>query len=192
MPQELNKGASSHVLTLTSPAYYLTSITKDRLPVFRRDNLKEIACRAIKEAKTSGKFLIFAYVIMPDHLHIITDSEKKSRVILRFVNGIISRRIIDYLKREKYSASLEKLRQQKDRRGHEYSLWDHHPNARVLTSEEMFMQRVNYTHQNPVRAGLVRSAEEYQYSSARIWNAKPLEKEPLLVDIDKIRWRRKK
>jgi len=52
------------------------------------------------------------------------------------------------------------------------------------------MQRVNYTHQNPVRAGLVENAEDYRYSSVRLWNKRPLEDEPLLVDIDKIRWGR--
>ena len=34
-----------------SPAYYLTSVTKDRLPVFRKDDFKEIVCKAIDEAR---------------------------------------------------------------------------------------------------------------------------------------------
>ena len=175
-----------------SPAYYLTSVTKDRLPVFRRDELKAIACAALSEARSSGKFLIFAYVVMPDHLHVITDSEKKSRVILRFINGIISRRIIDFLKKNGHENSLRKLKRPIDRRRHEYSLWNHHPNVRVLTSEEMFLQRVNYTHQNPVRAGFVKKADDYRYSSVRIWHGKPLADEPLMVDIGKIRWRKRK
>ena len=96
-----------------SPAYYLTSVTKDRLPVFRLDAMKSVACGALNETRISGKFLILAYVIMPD-----------------------------------------------------------------------------YTHQNPVRLGLVERAEEYKYSSARIWNGTPLEDEPLMVDIDQIKWRK--
>ena len=111
-------------------------------------------------------------------------------MILRFVNGLVSRRIIDFLKQEGHSSSLEKLRRGGDRRGHQFSLWDHHPNVRLLTSESMFMQRVQYTHQNPVRSGLVERAEEYKYSSVRIWNRTPLEDEPLMVDIDQIKWRR--
>ena len=173
-----------------SPAYYLTSVTKDRLPVFRLDSLKAVACAALNEARNSGGFLILAYVIMPDHIHIISDGEKKSSVILRFINGLVGRRIIDYLKREGHHASLEKLRHAGYRRDHQYSLWDHHPNVRVLTSESMFVQRVHYTHQNPVRAGLVERAEDYLYSSARIWNRVPLEDEPLMVDIKDIKWRR--
>jgi putative transposase len=173
-----------------SPAYYLTSVTKGRLPVFRLDAMKSVVRGALNEARISGKFLILAYVIMPDHLHVISDGEKKAAVVLRFMNGLISRRIIDFLKQEGHSSSLEKLRRESDRRGHEYSLWDHHPNVRLLTSESMFMQRVHYTHQNPVRLGLVERAEEYKYSSMRIWNRTPLEDEPLMVDIDKIKWRR--
>ncbi len=173
-----------------SPAYYLTSVAKNRLPVFRLDTLKTIACAALNEARDSGGFLILAYVIMPDHFHVITDGEKKASVIQRFINGITSRRVIDFLKQNNHTASLEKLRHEEYRRGHRYSLWDHHPNVRLLTSEGMFMQRVHYTHRNPVRLGLVERAEDYRFSSARIWNRMPLEDEPLWVDIDKIRWRK--
>ena len=144
----------------------------------------------MNEARLSGQFLILAYVIMPDHLHVISDGEKKPAIVLRFINGIISRRVIDFLKGEGHFGSLEKLRHESYRRGHEYSLWDHHPNVRLLTSESMFMQRVHYTHQNPVRLGLVEQVEEYRYSSVRIWNMTSLEDEPLMVDISKMKWRR--
>jgi len=150
--------------------------------------MKSIACTALSEARTSGKFLILAYVIMPDHLHVVTDGEKKAAVVLRFINGIISRRVIDYLKSADHQSSLEKLRRESSARGHEYSLWDHHPNVRLLTSEGMFMQRVHYTHQNPVRLGLVERAEDYRYSSARMWNRNPSEDEPLVIDIREIKW----
>jgi REP element-mobilizing transposase RayT len=173
-----------------SPAYYLTSVAKHRLTVFRQDKLKEIACAALNEARSSGQFLILAYVIIPDHIHLVTDGEKKAAAIARFVNGIVARRVIDFLKTEGHTSSLQKLRRAPDRRGHEYSLWDHHPNVRLLTSESMFMQRVHYTHQNPVRLGLVERAEDYRYSSVRIWNKCPLEDEPLMVDIEKIKWRK--
>jgi REP element-mobilizing transposase RayT len=172
-----------------SPAYYLTSVARDRLPIFRSDSLKAIACTALDEARASGKFLILAYVIMPDHLHVITDSKKKTAVVLRFINGIISRRIIDHLKVHAYESSLKKLRRESSARGHEYSLWDHHTNVRLLTSEGMFMQRVHYTHQNPVRLELAGRPEHYFYSSARIWNRNPIDEEPLLVDIREIKWR---
>jgi REP element-mobilizing transposase RayT len=90
-----------------SPAFYLTSVTRDRLPVFRLDALKAVVCGALNEARTSGGFLIFAYVIMPDHYHLISDGERKPGVVLRFANGLVSRRIIDFLKHDGHASSLE-------------------------------------------------------------------------------------
>lgn len=175
-----------------SPCFYLTSVTKDRLPVFRTDKLCEVTCKAIDEARKSGGFLIFAYVIMPDHLHIVTNNAKESKTILRFINGIISRRVIDYLKEQNYESSLAKLRIQEQAKNYKYSLWQQHPDVKLLWSEEMLMQRVHYTHQNPVRAGLVDDAKDYHWSSRRCWKGCPLEDEPLLMDIKEINWRNKK
>ena len=54
------------------------------------------------------------------------------------------------------------------------------------------MQKVNYIHQNPVRAGLTECITDYRWSSARIWQGKPLDNEPLLMDKDLIHWRQGK
>ena len=86
-----------HTISRDAPGYYLTSVAKDRLPIFRTDEIKLIACAALNEARKSGKFALYAYVIMPDHLHVITDSILRASKTLQFINGITSRRIIDSL-----------------------------------------------------------------------------------------------
>jgi REP element-mobilizing transposase RayT len=123
-----------HTISHDSPCYYLTSVAKDRLPVFANDRIKVITCAALDEARRSGKFALYAYVIMPDHLHVITDSVLSPSRTLQFIN-------------------------------------------------------VHYTHQNPVRAGLVQRAEEYRWSSIRCWTGNVWDDEPLLMDISKINWR---
>ena len=45
------------------------------------------------------------------------------------------------------------------------------------------MEKVNYIHNNPVRAGLVERATDYLWSSASWWNKSPREDEPLRVDL---------
>jgi REP element-mobilizing transposase RayT len=179
-----------HIISRDSPALYITTVAKDRLPIFRTDEIKTVACAALDEARKSGGFSIYAYVIMPDHLHVITDSHRKSSETLRYINGIISRRIIDHLKQHGHNASLHKLRIETKARGYRYSLWDHHSNVFSIYSEDMLMQKVNYIHQNPVRARLVERAEDYLWSSVRWWNHRPLAEEPLKIDLDRIRWRR--
>lgn len=170
-------------------ALYITVVTKDRLPVFRTEAIKTIACKALDEARNSGKFLIFAYVIMLDHLHLLTNSPTTSADVLRYTKGITARRVIDYLKAPKYESSLAKLRHQDWKREHRYSLWQQEKNVFSIFSEAMFMEKVNYIHLNPVRAGLVERAIDYRWSSARIWQGCPAEDEPLRVDIDRIQWR---
>jgi putative transposase len=172
------------------PCFSITSVTHDRLPVFRTGGLKQIFCAALDEARLSGDFAIFAYVIMPDHLHVITSGALKPSDTLRFLNRISGHRVIGYLKEGNHTSSLAKLRDVEKARGHAYSLWDGHSQALPIYSENFFMQRLQYIHQNPVRAGLVERAEDYRWSSVRCWKGWPSENEPLLPDLDKIVWRK--
>ena len=173
-----------------SQALYITVVSKDRLPVFKTDTIKNIACRAIDEARNSGRFLLFAYAIMSDHMHLLTNCPKTSADVLRYLKGITGRRIIDYLKQKNYETSLAKLRHEEWKRKHSYSLWQQEKNVFSIFSEAMFMEKVNYIHLNPVRAGLVERAIDYRWSSAKIWQGGEAEDAPLRIDIDRIRWRR--
>ena len=128
-----------------NPFYYLTSVANNRLPVFRTDKIKEIVANALDEARKSGGILIFAYVLMLDHYHLITDGSRKPSEVLRYTNGITARRTIDYLKENNFTSSLEKLKQETKKREYKYSLWEHHPNAFSLNNEATFMQKVNST-----------------------------------------------
>ncbi len=142
-----------------NPFLYLTSVAKDRLPVFRSDKIKRIVASALDEARMSSGILIFAYVIMTDHMHLITDRSRKPSEALRFFNGITAKRVLDYLKESGFQSSLDKLTQWTKERNYGHSLWEHHPNAFLINNEDTLLQKVNYVHQNPVRAGLVKRAE---------------------------------
>ena len=182
--------AHRFLISQDSPVLYITVVTNDRLPVFRTDRMKEILCRAIDEARNSVAFLLFAYVIMTDHMHVLTSRPSTTSDALRVLKGITARRVIDYLKAKNYSSSLAKLSHGERDRNYKYSLWQTEKNVFPVFSEGMFMEKLNYIHQNPVRAGFVDQATDYQWSSARIWQRCPLDKEPLLVDSDLIQWRR--
>jgi putative transposase len=185
----IEMAAEKFQISRDSQALYITIVTKDRLPVFRTDALKIVACRAIDEARNSGGFLLFAYVIMLDHMHLLTNCLDTSAEVLRYLKGITGRRVIDYLKEKNYETSLAKLRHKDWKRKHSYSLWQQEKTVFSIYSEAMFMQKVNYIHLIPVRAGLVESAVDYRWSSARIWQRREAEDEPLRMDVDRIRWR---
>jgi REP element-mobilizing transposase RayT len=102
-----------------NPCLFVTTVARDRLPVFRTDALKSVACRALDEARRSGGFALFAYVIMPEHLHVLADGTLKASDTLRFLNGILSHRVIEFLNEGSFTTSLEKLRAGRKGRGHE-------------------------------------------------------------------------
>ena len=182
--------AHRFLISQDSPALYITIVTKDRLPVFQTDHMKKLLCNAINEARITAHFLLFAYVIMIDHLHLLTSRPSTTSEVLRVLKGISARRVIDYLKEKGHATSLAKLQHQERERKYKYSLWQTEKNVLPVFSERMFMEKVNYIHHNPVRGGLAQSMLDYRWSSARIWRGCPPEDEPLLVDKDVIYWRR--
>jgi REP element-mobilizing transposase RayT len=177
-----------YLISQDLPVLYITLVTRSRLPVFQTDQMKEAICRAIDEARKA--FLLFAYVIMTDHLHVLTSRPSTTSDVLRVLKSLTARRIIDYLREHNYSSSLAKLAHEERERNYRYSLWQTEKNVLPLFSEGIFMVKLNYIHQNPVRAGLVERAIDYRWSSARIWQGCPSETEPLQVDKDLIQWRR--
>jgi REP element-mobilizing transposase RayT len=176
-------------VTRDNPAYYLTSVAHNRLPIFQSDAIKKVVCDAFAEACKSGGIMIFSYVIMPDHSHVLTDNAREMKDVLRYLNGISAKRIIDYLKDNGFDSSLAKLRIQQRENRHKHSVYEHHPNALRITGEDAFMQKVNYIHLNPVRSRLVEHPDEYMFSSARLWHGRALENEPLVTDHKQIKWR---
>lgn len=54
-----------------------------------------------------------------------------------------------------------------------YQFWqkDYHPVE--LSTDTLFQQRLDYLHENPVRAGIVREPQHYLYSSAIDYEQKP-------------------
>ena len=177
------------LISQDSPCLYITIVTKDRLPVFRTERIKQVVCSAIDDARRSAGFLLFAYVIMIDHLHLLTNRPSTTSDLLRVIKSLTARRVIDYLKEHEFASSLAKLQHAERERKYKYSLWQVEKNVLPIFSEGMFMQKVNYIHQNPVRAGLAAQPKDYRWSSFRIWNRSQQADEPLLVDNDLIHWR---
>lgn len=112
-----------------NPFFFITFVTHNRISVFEKDSMKDLVCEFLDEARSSGDFFIFAYVVMPDHIHLVTDSSQKSSVILRYLKGISARRVIDYLKENEYQSSLEKLGHRTLKDNWKYSLWQHQSNV---------------------------------------------------------------
>ena len=69
----------------------------------------------------------------------------------------------------------------KYKKNQNYQFWTHENHAEHIFSQKFIEQKINYIHNNPVRAGIVEKPEDYLYSSAR--NYADLES---VIDIIKV------
>ncbi len=69
----------------------------------------------------------------------------------------------------------------KNMRMEQHQFWTHENHAELIYSNKFIEQKLNYIHQNPVRAGIVENPEDYLYSSARAYAGMDC-----VIDIDLI------
>jgi hypothetical protein len=69
-------------------------------------------------------------------------------------------------RREWMTLMMEKAGTQNSN-NNEWQLWQQHNKPIELYDRDIFHQKLNYIHRNPVEAGFVEKEEDYLYSSAR-------------------------
>ena len=111
--------------------------------------------------------MIYAYVIMKNHLHMVARSENMSKEIARF-RSFTARRIIDTLNKEKENNLLVVLSNAKavHKKDRAFQVWQEGSHPQMIQNETMIRQKIDYIHQNPVKSGLVDDPVKWEYSSA--------------------------
>jgi putative transposase len=137
-----------------------------------QDRTRQWLAEAIDAARRKYGFQIWAYVFMPEHVHLLVypgDTAEHMSKFLQAVKEPVARQAIDHLKRNAPSW----LPRVTVREGQRVRLRFWQPGGgydRNVTSIETLRAMIDYLHANPVRRGLVARAEEYEWSSAR-WYA---------------------
>jgi len=125
---------------------------------------------AVTEARKKHAFDLWAYVFMPEHVHLLIcprTSEYSIAEILRSIKQPVSRRAVLYL-RECNPEGLMWLAT--GQRGTGPRFWQAGGGYdRNITSAETVVRAAEHIHRNPVRRGLVAHPSEWPYSSARDW-----------------------
>jgi len=102
-----------------------------------------------------SRYELFAYVVMPNHVHLVLRPSLKSDSHLSWGLDEIMRSIKGYTGKK----ANELL-------GAHGEFWQREYYDHMVRSEEEWCYYVNYTHENPVSAGLSERAEDWQWSSA--------------------------
>jgi REP element-mobilizing transposase RayT len=119
-------------------------------PVWLQDpGIASVVRDALLYGETTGRYTLHAWVIMPNHVHVILEPQTDLPSIMRWLKGRTSR-IANRI--------LHRARQ---------PFWQDESFDRWIRSDEELQALIAYTEQNPVSAGLAPSPEAWPWSSAR-------------------------
>jgi len=116
-----------------------------RRPYLGTPQMREFFERSLEAMRVKYDFYINAYVVMPEHMHLLV-SEPKKAVLAKAIQAL------------KISVSM----QQRER-----PFWQHRYHDFNVCSQHKFHQTLKYIHRNPVTRGLVEKPEEWAWSSFR-------------------------
>jgi REP element-mobilizing transposase RayT len=114
--------------------------------------------------------LLRAYVFMPSHVHLVVEMPAGESIsdLMRDFKKFTSTKVRQGLQREERSEFLQVLRRNAvGKKNQVFKLWMDRFDDVVIHDDEMMAVKVDYIHNNPVKAGLVAAAEDWDYSSAR-------------------------
>jgi REP element-mobilizing transposase RayT len=162
---------------LPGALHYLTGNVINRIPIFKSEACCKGFFEVLRDLLQSWPSKIIAYVVMPDHFHLILNPRDGN--IQGFgaaLKSLGAKKIIEITGGERF------LLDKPDKDGSIHQVWQESFKAFPLWSSWMSSQKINYIHANPVKAKLVASAKDYIWSSFRAFYFDS--KEPLPVDHD--------
>jgi putative transposase len=152
-------------------AHHLTFSCFHGQPLFTKERSCLWMLDAFKVGRLQGKFDLWAYVIMPEHVHLVLlpHIEVKISQILTTLKQSVSKRAILWLQ-ENSPEFLVKLEDIQPNGRRSYRFWQRGGGYdRNLRSVADIYEKNEYIHNNPVRRGLVQHACDWPWSSCRIW-----------------------
>jgi putative transposase len=125
-------------------SYFVTFCVKNRAKVFADPRVAQIAVNVILRYRTVSRYFLYAYCVMPDHIHMLLK--------LRPAAGNLST-VVAVLKASIRHAARPFADVQFMRGFHD----------RIKREHEDLHEFVKYMLRNPVRAGLVADASDYPF-----------------------------
>jgi len=149
-------------------AEFTTATCLEWKPIIHQDRFKDIIMESLRFLCTENRVWLNAFVIMHNHIHLVWQmiGEHRRNDVQRDFLKYTGQQILKHLRNE-HSPLLTELKvNAKDRT---YQVWERNTLSIALWSTNVFWQKIEYIHNNPVRAGYCKYPEEYKYSSAEFY-----------------------
>jgi putative transposase len=149
-------------------AHELTFANYRRHPFLKAERTCAWLAESLDEARRTLGFAIWAFVFMPDHVHVIVKPNRPNHdmtAVLKAIKGPVGRRAIAYLETSapEWLPRITRLRGGREER----LFWQSGGGYdRNIEKPETLGRMIDYIHENPVRRGLVARASDWRWSSA--------------------------
>jgi REP element-mobilizing transposase RayT len=131
----------------TGAQFFLTLCARHHQEPFRNPDLADAVLQALRHRRDRGVCRVYAYCLMPDHLHAVLELSLGNEGLLHF---------LDRYKSWTTQASWKY--------GLHGKLWQHDQYDRLLRDAEEFETRCRYVLNNPVRKGWVEDWSDWPHS----------------------------
>ena len=154
--------------------HFITASALRRVDLFHRDVIKRILVDSLNIGRILGQYDLFAFVIMPNHVHLIVrclDGNKPADVVREFKKATANLILRHYEGEENHRALAFCASGVKRREKQRYAIWNDEYQAKDVFSLAFLRQKIEYIHNNPVQPHwqLVDEPHRYLWSSARFY-----------------------
>jgi putative transposase len=152
----------------TGSIRFVTFSCIHRWPLLKNDLIKDEFVRALAACQQRTGLLVAAWVVMPEHAHILAWPGPRGVRLAPVLSGLKSTFARDVIGRwrELRAPILDRITGS-DGRPHFWLPGGGHDEN--LETDDAIDTVTEYIHNNPVRRGLVERATDYRWSSARAW-----------------------
>jgi putative transposase len=137
--------------------FFITASTWGKRGLLQSSRAAELFIRTIYDYRGQGKYRLHEFVVMPDHFHVLitVDVDMTVEQAVQLMKGGFSFRVGKEL-------------------GLKAPFWQRGFSEIRVFDSDAFENQSQYIRNNPVEAHLVRTAEEYPYSSAQRSDLDPM------------------
>jgi putative transposase len=167
--------------------YFVTATLRDWKNVFTHARYANIVLESLRWHRTEGRWRLFAYVLMPSHLHAVVQPLGDYTIsgVIQSFGSYTAHRLLEEMRG---AQDLDLLRHFAGRRDDDtekrHQVW-HQIQAKNVFTAEFLREKVEYIHNNPMAKQwqLAASRSGYPYSSACYYD----EGRVPIVEVDDVR-----
>ena len=163
-----------YYITNQHQSYYITCTIINWIDLFTRPFYQQIIVDSLNYCSINKGLKLNGWVLMSNHLHFAGRCEEPNRMsdFLRDFKKHTSKKLIAAImetpeSRREWLLDKFSFEARRSGRAENYKVWKDDNHAIDLSDIDT-MEKLDYIHNNPVKAGLVEKAEDYLVSSVQI------------------------